>query len=891
MTQALLHTKLYIPPLRPDFVIRPRLVERLDQGIAQNSRLILVSAPAGFGKTTLVAEWATNSKLAVAWLSLDEGDNDPVVFLAYLAAALGQIGANIVPLLAQPLASPVALVEDSLAALINKIAAWPERFLLILDDYQTITEVAIHQALTYLLKNLPAQAHLVLVSRSDPPLNLARLRGHGQLVEVRADALRFTPDEVAAYLNDQMNLALQPGDIQALESRTEGWVAGLQLAALSMRDRPDKHAFVRAFAGEHRYVMEYLMEEVFNRQPAAVQRFLSHTAILSRMNGDLCDMVTGNSNSAAMLERLWHENLFVTSLDDDRQWYRYHRLFVDLLANQLRQTYSAAEIREMHRRAATWYRQNRSLDEAIRHALQTQDEDLIVGLIEEAAPEALYSGRITTLLSWLAVLPSDLLKGRPRLQIYHGWAYFLSGQAETAEQLLLDARTALNSLPATLANRALRGELATLLATIASLRGDIPLIEEEAKEALANLPPDDRVSRARAQRALGNAYGLAGDTDRSLQAIREASELALQGGNKFLAADMLAVMAVTQLHQGRMREAAISFEQVVALGQQEGKTPQPFSSLGYDGLALIHLERNELEQAQQLLDQALTLSERGGIGYNLVATYTTDARLKQAKNLPDEALAALQKAEQALSTFSSVPNAVHLVACQVRWRLGIGDVAAADRWANQGPPGMAGVTDLDELPVVLREVQQVTCARLALAQGNLSEALAHCAEVVSTAEPAGRMARFIEAQLLAALALAQQGERAKALQALESSLESAQPEGYVRAYLEEGPAVAELLRAYHHEPTIPPELQPYTNDLLNAFVPAVALEQPLVEPLSEREIEVMRLVAAGYTNRQIAQQLVLSLHTVKKHTSNIYGKLGVSNRIQAVAKMQDLGLL
>ncbi len=617
MTLALLTTKFHIPSPRPELVPRPDLVERLESGLRR--KLTLISAPAGFGKTTLLSECAAQCGQPVAWLSLDEEDNDAIRFWTYLIAALQTVQADLGQEALQVLQAPQPPpVQSVLTPLLNDLAALSHALVLILDDYHVISNRAIHDGLVFLLDHQPQQLHLVTSTRADPPLPISRLRVRGQLTEIRADDLRFTANEAAAFLNEVMGLDLTLKDVQALETRTEGWIAGLQLAALSMQGRKDKQAFVAAFTGSHHYVLEYLTEEVVYRQPKAVQQFLLQTSILERLSGSLCDCVT-EGDSATMLERLRRDNLFVVQGDDEHHWYRYHHLFADLLNNLQRKKSSPEHIAELHRRASKWYEQNRTPRDAIKHSLQAQDFERAATLIEQEIKSTLSRGSVTTLVRWAEALPEEIVRTQPRLRMYQGWAMFLNAQGLLAQETLQDAKEIVQALRPSGEKDALRGELAAMLATIAAVRQEMPQAIEEAREALTYLPEDDLTSRARANRALGVAYGSIGDTNKAIQKYSQAKALALAAENHFLAAEIISQLASAHVHQGRLRRAAQSYQEIIELVDPVSQFPP--AGMGYIGLADILLEWNDLDAVEDYVDLGITLCQRGGIGYSLHTAY------------------------------------------------------------------------------------------------------------------------------------------------------------------------------------------------------------------------------------------------------------------------------
>ncbi len=901
MSTPLLTMKLYVPPARPERVPRPRLIRRLDEGLRLGHRLTLVSAPAGFGKTTLLTDWIGQREGPVAWLSLDEQDNEAPRFWAYLIAALqtvhAELGQGALQLLRVPQPPPTQAI---LGSLLNEIAAlaqapFPPGILLVLDDYHLVSAPQIHEGLTFLLEHQPPNLHLVISTRADPPLPVFRLRARGHLTEVRTDDLRFTPDEAATFLNSMMNLDLAPEDVQALKTRTEGWIVGLQLAAISLQGRTDARQFIATFSGSHHYVLEYLTEEVVRRQSGPLRRFLMLTSVLDRLCGPLCDALTGESDGDAVLADLQRRNLFIVPLDDERRWYRYHHLFADLLGNLLRKGRTPEQIHELHRRASAWYEKNGDPDGAIKHALQAVDFERAAALIEQRAQTIIAHGRLTTLLRWAEALPEALLRARPRLRLYQGWALNLSGQIDAAQQVLRETRATLQSLPPASENEALRGQLAALLTGIATQREETATVIGEARQALAHLPAADRISRARVYMALGTAYAYQDNLDLAAATWQQGRDLALEADNPFLATAAIEMLAGTQIyHQGRLRAGASSLQQVLDLGTTPDGKRLPFSGTAHALLAEVHLEWNDLETAAGYLETGIELLRRGGIGYGLIHTYCAKARLARAQEDAQEVVAALQTAEEALGMQPLWHMVLHLAAYQARLRLWLGDVETAARWA-EGDPAFLRRQLPEALPRYLREVQQISLAWVQLARGENAQALATLAGLEAQAQAAGRLAQAMEICLLQALTWRAQGDSTAAVASFERALAWAAPEGYVRLFLEAGADVLPLLYR-----AVAPGLEPgYAQTLLAAFgveekesrpAPPPSGVQPLPEPLTPREIDVLRLICAGLSNREIAERLTVTLNTVKKHSSHIYGKLGVSSRAQAIVRAQELGL-
>jgi LuxR family maltose regulon positive regulatory protein len=918
-------------------VPRPRLLQRLDEGPAQTRRLTLISAPAGFGKTTLLSAWTSEETSSIqnanskahpeqhrkvenrfSWLSLDEGDNDPARFWTYVVAALQTtqegLGQATLDLLRAPQPPPLPAL---LTPLLNELAALPDRLTLILDDYHLISAPQIHEGVGFLLDGLPPNAHLVIATRADPPLPIFRLRARGQLTELRTDDLRFTPDEAATFLNSMMGLDLRPADVAALEARTEGWIVGLQLAALSLQGRADAREFISAFTGSHHYVLEYLTEEVVRCQSEPLRRFLMQTSILERLCGPLCDALRfdegqtpgGEQDGEAVLADLQQRNLFIVPLDDERRWYRYHHLFADLLGNLLRKEFPPEQIHELHRRASRWYEQHSSPDDAVRHALAARDYERAASLIEQAARTTMLHGRLNTLLCWLDALPEELLDARPRLRLHQGWAHSLSGRPAVAQQVLLEAKTTLQTLSPSAENDLLRGELAAMLAGIAVLREDTSRVFEEAEEALAYLPEEDLISRARTYVALGTAQAYDNQMETALQTWRRARDLALQAENPFLAAAAIEILAGTLIHhQGHLQEGAQALQEVLDLGIKPDGTRLPFTGTAHALLAEVYLERNDLDAATDYLEEGIRLVQQGGIGYSLASTYCTKARLCRAQGDVEGALEALRTAEAATGTHALCHFVIHLLACQVRTRLWLGDVETALQWAEGNAATVQG--ELPEpLPIFLREIQRVALARVYLARGEIERALATVEDVDHQAQAAGREARVIEIGLLRALAYQAQGNTDAAFASLQQSLRLSKPKGHIRLFVEEGQALRFLISEFRVWIEGKPgqrRLRDYVDRLLKAFREAagddgqsIDLPDPSVvgrpsfvlpEPLTNRELEVLRLICQGHSNQQICEALVVSLNTVKKHSSHIYGKLGVSSRAQAIIRAHELGL-
>jgi LuxR family maltose regulon positive regulatory protein len=876
----ILATKLYIPASRRRVVLRPRLVERLDEGLAAGNKLALVSAPAGFGKTTLVGEWVAGCGRPAAWLSLDAGDSDPSRFLTYLVAALQTvapgIGEGLMTVLQSPQAPPPT--KATLTALLNDIATIPNDVVIVLDDYHVLDARPVDDALAFLVEHLPPQVHIVMATREDPALPLARLRARGQLTELRAADLRFTPSEAAAFLNQVMGLALTGEQIAALDTRTEGWIAGLQLAAISLQGRSDAASFIASFAGSHHFVLDYLVEEVLGRQPEPVQAFLLRTSILDRLCGPLCDAVLldVSASSQGTLEYLDRANLFLVPLDTERRWYRYHHLFAELLRERRQQTaVSSGAVDESHLRASEWYEANGLEIEAFEHAAAGHDVERAERLIEGGGMPLYFRGALVPALHWLESLPTTALDARPSLWVTYAQVLLSSGQNTGIEPKLQAAEQALRDAGTDNRTRDLLGRIASVRAFLVWGPHQVETIIAQSRRALEYLHPDNLPFRTAAALSLGHAYVLLGDRSGARQALTEVTAISAASGNTIY--EILGSIGLGYIQEldNQLDLAAETFQHAVDLA---AGLPIPFVCEAHLGLARVNYQWNDLDAAKEHGERSLQLARQIADTDRSVAWEVLLARLALARGDAAGAAAILAEADQSARGRGFALLMPEIAAEQVLTLLRGGDLAAAGRLAQA-----------HDLPL--------SQARVHLAQGDPSRALAVLEPYRRQMAEMAWADQELMALVLLAVAFNAHGERAKAVEMLDEALALSEPGGFIRIFVDEGAPMARLL----YQALSQGVHSGYVRHLLAAFPTsgreqtapsrAVAAAISLAEPLSSRELEVLDLIAAGLTNQQIAARLYVSLHTVKSHARNIYAKLGVSSRTQAVARGRVLGLL
>jgi LuxR family transcriptional regulator, maltose regulon positive regulatory protein len=901
-SDTLVSTKLRPFQTRPNLVARPRLIAKLEPEAGR--KLMLISAPAGFGKTTLLGEWAASrsDEQCVAWVSLDEADNDPARFLSYLVAALQtveeEIGEGVLSSLRAPGSPPV---EALTGALINELADVPGTLAIVLDDYHLIDSDNVHGIVAFLLERLPSNVHLLIASRIDPPLPLARLRARGQTTEINATDLFFTREEAVAFLKDTMGLNLSDEDVGALEARTEGWIAGLQLAALSMRDREDVPGFVRAFSGSHRDVLDFLSEEVLERQSEQMRAFLLETSILQRLTGELCDAVTERDDGQEALERLERENLFVVPLDDERCWYRYHHLFADVLHGLLKQE-RTERVKELHLRAASWYERSGWASEAVEHALAAGDAGWAARLVEYYTQALLQRGEGVTVDRWLSALPAGLVRARPRLSLARAILALISGRADEVEPLLTDAERALTTVDQAgepPVGESVRGGLANVHGSVAMLRAELARhrgdIEHTIQFTLARVSAGegDWYLHFFTSWNLAVAKQMQGRLGEAEDALAElAADPWASGQNPYVAVRTYYALGQVQLTQGRLSAALQTFRQGLELATEAGRPALPAAGVAHVGVAEVLYERNELDAALGQAMRSVELCRQIGYAQWLVTSLTTLACIRQARGDQAGALEAIGEAERLVP--STVVDIFFPVGVQrARLLVAQGKVEDAARWCAERGLGV------EDEPSYLREREHLVLARVLLAQGKVDQALRLLRWHLEEAQAQRRRGSEIEILMLQALALWERDAKERAVSTLTQALTLAEPEGYVRTFVDEGPEMAllvsEVLEAQQRGRLHPPVPAHYLRKLLTALEQAASSATlptaELPEPLSERELEVLILIEAGKSNRRIAQELFITAGTVKTHIRSIYRKLNAHSRTQALVRAGELNLL
>jgi len=900
-TDALIHTKLRLPFTRKELVSRPRLQERIAQGL--RGPLTLITAPAGFGKTTLVASCIAGFGTPVAWLSLDKDDSQVERFLKYLVAALQEADPTLGSEAAQLLAAiQQVMPETILTSLINDLDRAAREMVLVLDDYQLISSQAVHEAVTFLLEHCPKTFHLVIATRSDPLLPFVRLRARGQTVELRTADLRFSEPEAAQFLNEVMGLHLDAGSVAVLAERTEGWVAGLQMAALSMRDRADVRGFIEGFSGTNRFILDYLLEEVLASQPPEIQHFLLHTSILERLTAPLCDAVLANeegftSQSTSILEYLERVNLFLVPLDDERIWYRYHHLFADLLRARLQQTLISQDIAALHTGAAQWYEQNGLTYEAIHHASLTSNSEWVERLIEQNYIEVFRRREVAYIRFLTGELSKELVYRRPWLCIYEAESHAWFGELDEADGLLAVAERHIRSGAPSSDTQAMLGHLAYIKSRVTAMRGDIQRAIEYCLTARENTPVSNQALLGGIGVMLGYGYFLDGDFTNAIQALHETIQSGTAGGVITITVAAYCVLARLYAIQGQLHRSFEVYKEAGNFIHEVGGQNLGVRGIVDVGMADLFYEWNDLEAALTHIKQGLEFIPYWGKADDTALASVTFARIQQALGNTAAALETIEKGSQVIQAsgvFSEAREAV--TTTEIRLRLAQGNSLEDAGWSSSLEKGLSSEDSFR----FGNELAHSTLARGYIAQKRLDEAIGLLSRLEAKAQSGGRTGRLIEILILKALALQRLGEPAQALDILAKSLALAEPEGYVRIFLGEGQPMQMLLAQWLTHTGVD-SLRDYAIHLLSQFdaEPQVVMAThgkaspagDLVEPLSQRELEVLHLIALGRTNQEIAQQLIVSPGTVKAHTANIYRKLDVANRTEAVARARQLGIL
>jgi len=865
MSIPILRTKLHIPPSLPDTIKRPRLIAHLNSGL--HRKLTLISAPAGSGKTTITTSWLESRNESIAWLSLDERDADVSRFLSYLVTALQTIDARIGKGLLTALESPQLPPMDMLLTpLLNDIEQVTDRFILVLDDYHVLESTRIDEILIFLLDNLPQQMHIVITGREDPQLPLARLRARRQLTEMRAAHLRFTLDEASEFLKESMGLNLSADEITALEKRTEGWIVGLQLAAVSMQNQDDTRAFIDAFSGSHQYILDYLVEEVLSQQSEIIHDFLLQTSILEQFCADLCDAVTGHANSQEILNDLLRSNLFLIPLDYERKWFRYHHLFGDLLRERLQK--HSPDQSDLHHRASIWYQQEGFELDAFQHAVSANDLNRAAHLVNEANIPLYFRGAAPLILRWLETLSTEILNDNPSLLVIYGWVLMISYQNSLVEPKLKMAESLLQDSHDD--NRDLKGQIAALRAMLAANLYQTDDIIEQSQLALELLNPKNLYVRTVVMRSLAIAYQFRGERTAARETYLKTIELSEASNNRFTNILARTGLGIIQLSDNQLIQAEETFLHVIEL---VGEPSTPIACAAYLRLARIYYEWNELDKAQQYAEKGVELAHQIDTIDSAVSGEIFLAKLKLIQGDLSGAESLLSELERVIEQRKFEQQIPALIEVQVRLYLKKEEIEVASRLAYSY-----------DLPL--------SQARVLLTQQKPEQALDVLENYHQQIEEQDWVDERLKVMLLQALAYQATHQTDEALNLLQELLSLTKSNNFMRLFVDEGKVMQQLLSVLYSQGFMPD----YTRKLCSAFdevahSPLKLANQALIEPLSERELEILQLVADGLSNSEISERLYLALSTVKGHNRNIYGKLGVSRRTEAVALARELGLL
>jgi LuxR family maltose regulon positive regulatory protein len=844
--------------------------------VSAEKRLILVCAPAGYGKTTLVREWLQDVS-NVCWISLEKSDSDARRFFSYLIASLRntfpETGEQARQLLETPELPPLQVI---LSSVLNDLASIDAQCTLVLDDYHVIHTKVIHEGMAFLLDHLPPGKQIVITTRSDPALPLPRYRSRGQMVEIRAGDLRFSAQEISDYMKEIANISLSDFEIKILGERTEGWVAGLQMAALSLRGKPDKEQFIRSLGGTHRYILDYLLEEVLSNQPQTVVIFLMETAILDRLSAALCSALTGmgEADSRETLHDLERANLFISPLDDERTWYRYHHLFQDLLIMRLKQMLPE-KLNALHKNAARWYEANGWIIEAVQHLIEGADFEHAADLVEQHTVHLFAQGKLDQLVSWIQKLPNDLLVRRPWLSVYQAWALAFAGKNSQAESLIHVVIQGLEgNEPSPEERKKLWAEIygirALLSITSGNLQGALAL-EDVLRE---ELDPGSLFARNVILWSLGYAWRMQGQLSKAIAAFREVLSIGWQLNNIWVMSTGYADLGMVLRLSGRLREAEEIYREGLIMLRQAGAGGFGYIGRSKSFLANLLCEQNQLDEAWQLTNESIDHSQLWNNPNHLGHAYWTQARILYGKGDWVAAEEALRKAIKTTMQPGVVPNLLAVVETfGVRLALTQGHFSATSRWAEEHPI----FPKAPEENVEVFDLRILAHARILIAQENFSVAWKLLGNLEADARATGRINTLIEVLTIKALAAP---KRSLALEVLQSALELGIPEGYRRTFLDEGARLRQLLESLRGLST-----------LVEPLIGAIPAKQKLEAVLTRRELEILRGMAEGLSNKEIGQKLFVSAGTVKAHSAAIYRKLEVANRTGAIARAKDLGLL